>query len=190
MLARNVTKWTVADDKRLHRLMSYIHHTYDHVMYCSVGDTPEKCKLMLFADASFAGNLKDSKSTSGCIVCLVGPNTFVPIGWQCKKQTAVSHSSSEAEIVSLDAALRLEGLPCLDLWDLVIDVLTPQSLKEKMPDFLPGIAPHELPPEYKELSNVDYVPPNIKRAPRRATIILLEDNDAVIKMLKKGMHLP
>ena len=37
----------------------------------------------------------------------------------CKKQTSVSHSSTEAEVISLDASLRM---PALDLWDSVIGV--------------------------------------------------------------------
>ena len=41
----------------------------------------------------------------------------------CKKQTAVSHSSTESEIISLDAGLRLDGLPALELWDLIVSVL-------------------------------------------------------------------
>ena len=40
----------------------------------------------------------------------------------CKKQTSVSHSSTEAEIVSLDAGSRMDGIPALTLWDLVIEV--------------------------------------------------------------------
>ena len=40
----------------------------------------------------------------------------------CKKQTSVSHSSTEAEITSLDAGLRMDGIPALDLWDSVIEV--------------------------------------------------------------------
>ena len=39
-----------------------------------------------------------------------------------KKQTSVSHSSTETEIISLDAGLRMDGVPALDLWDLVIEV--------------------------------------------------------------------
>ena len=35
----------------------------------------------------------------------------------CKKQTSVSHSSTESEIISLDAGLRMHGLAALDLWD-------------------------------------------------------------------------
>ena len=41
----------------------------------------------------------------------------------CKKQTSVSHCSTEAEVISLDAGLRMDGIPALDLEDLVIEVL-------------------------------------------------------------------
>ena len=41
----------------------------------------------------------------------------------CKKQSSVSHSSTESEIISLDAGLRVDGLLALDLWDMVIEVL-------------------------------------------------------------------
>ena len=41
----------------------------------------------------------------------------------CKKQTSASHSSTESEIISLDAGLRLDGIPALDLWDLIVSVL-------------------------------------------------------------------
>ena len=52
-----------------------------------------------------------------------GSHTFVPISWMCKKQTSVSHSSTESEIISLDAGLRLDGIPALDFWDLIVLVL-------------------------------------------------------------------
>ena len=35
-------------------------------------------------------------------------------------QEAVSHSSTESEIISLDAGFRLDGIPALDLWDLTV----------------------------------------------------------------------
>ena len=41
----------------------------------------------------------------------------------CKKKTSVSHSSTESEIISLGAGLRVDGIPALDLWALVIEVL-------------------------------------------------------------------
>ena len=41
----------------------------------------------------------------------------------CKKQTAVSHSSTESEIIFLGTGLRLDGLSALELWDLIVSVL-------------------------------------------------------------------
>ena len=40
----------------------------------------------------------------------------------CKKQTSVSHSSTESEIISLDTGLRLDGLPALELLDVIVSV--------------------------------------------------------------------
>ena len=53
---------------------------------------------------------------------MFGSHPFVPTSWMCKKQTSVSHSSTDAEVISLDAGLRMDGIPALDLWDLVIEV--------------------------------------------------------------------
>ena len=88
-----------------------------------MGNTAKQCRLGLFQDSDFAGHLEDSKSTSGGTLCIFGNHTFVPISWMCKKQTSVSHSSKESEIVSLDAGWRLDGFPALDLWDLIVEVL-------------------------------------------------------------------
>ena len=88
-----------------------------------MGNTAKQCRLGLFQDSDFAGDLEDSKSTSGATLCVFGSHTFVPISWMCKKQTSVSHSSTESEIISLDAGLRLDGIPALDFWDLIVTVL-------------------------------------------------------------------
>ena len=86
-----------------------------------MGNTAKQCRLGQFQDSDFEGDLEDSKSTSGGTMCVYGSHTFVPISWMCKKQTAFSHSSTESEIISLDAGLRLDGIP--DLWDLIGSVL-------------------------------------------------------------------
>ena len=67
--------------------------------------------------------LRVQKSASGGTLCIFGSHTLVPISWMCKKQTSVSHSSTESEIISLDTGLRLDGLLALDLWDLIVSVL-------------------------------------------------------------------
>ena len=111
-LARSITKWTKACDKRLSRLMSYIHHTGEYKQYCHVGSTAQHCRLGLFQDSDFAGDLEDSKSTSGGTLCIFGSHTFVPISWMCKKQTAVSHSSTESEIISLGRWIEIGWFAC------------------------------------------------------------------------------
>ena len=64
-LAQSITTWTKACDKRLNRLISYIHHTCEYRQYCHVGNTAKQCRLGLFQDSDFAGDLEDLKSTSG-----------------------------------------------------------------------------------------------------------------------------
>ena len=149
-LARSITKWTKACDKRLNRLISYIHHTCEYKQYCHVGNTAKQCGLGLFPDSDFARDLEDSKSTSGGTLCVFGSHTLVPISWMCKKQTAVSHSSTESEIISLDTGLRLDGLPALELRDLIVSVLgnisrvSDRSGKPETTswDILQKVAPH------------------------------------------------
>ena len=63
-LARAVTKWTRACDKRLVRLLSCIHHSNDHRPYCHVGNTARQCRLGLFQDSDFAGDCADYQSIS------------------------------------------------------------------------------------------------------------------------------
>ena len=58
-LARSIKKWTKACDKRLNRLISYIHHTSEYKQYCHVGNTAKQCRLGLFQDSDFAGDLED-----------------------------------------------------------------------------------------------------------------------------------
>ena len=67
--------------------------------------------LGLFEDLSSECDLRDSTSTSAGILCVLGSQTVVPI--TCKTQSAVSHRSTEPEIISLDAGLCLNRLPAL-----------------------------------------------------------------------------
>ena len=51
-LARSVTKWTRACDRRFARLVYYIHHTNDRRQYCHVGSTAQHCRLGLFQNSN------------------------------------------------------------------------------------------------------------------------------------------
>ena len=196
-LARLITKWTKACDKRLSLFISYIHHTSDYKQYCHVGNTAKQCRLGVFQDYDFAGDLEDSKSTLGGTLCIFGSHTFVTISWMCKKQTSVSHSSTESEIISLDAGLRLEGIPALDLWDLIVAVIhgnTYQSNQERRDPYtnLVRVKPHKLPMRKKsngmidDLDNVDFLFSNVHSLRQEALLKIFEDNKAVIKMIIKG----
>ena len=128
----------------------------------------------------------------------LGIHTFVPISWMCKKQTSVSHSSTESEIISLDAGLRLDGIPALDLWDLIVAVLgsTNQSHKEQG-DLLKNTREVCSPPHtihkrkqsqrvINDLDNNDFIPSNVQSSHQEALLYVFEDNEAVIKMIIKG----
>lgn len=55
-------------------------------------------------------------STAGCTMILVGPSTYFPLNAFVRKQTAISASSTEAEVIAANQALRAEGLPALSLF--------------------------------------------------------------------------
>ena len=190
-LARSITKWTKACDKRLSRLISFIHHTCEYKQYCYVGNTAKQCRLGLFQDSDFAGDLEDSKSTSGRTLCVFGSHTFVPISWMCKKQTSVSHSSTESGIISLGAGLRLDGIPALDLWDLIVFVLgntiqTPDRTEQPVVNCDKDHGPNKRSQRMiNVLNNVDLVPSNVQSSHQEALLHVFEDNEAMIKMIIK-----
>ena len=151
-----------------------------------MGNTAKQCRLGLFQDSDFA--VEDSKSTSGGTLCVFGSHTFVPISWMCKKQTAVSHSSTESEIISLDTGLRLDGLPAVELWDLIVSVLGNVSRVSDRTG-KPDSDVHKRHKSQKKIDvteDIDSVPSNVQSARQEALLYVFEDNEAVIKMIIKG----
>ena len=123
--------------------------------------------------------------------CVFGSHTFVPIRWMCKKQTSVSHSSTESEIISLDAGLRLDGIPALDLWDLIILILgnTTQNHDRTEKPVVCSDKSHvqgQSRGMFNVLNNVDLVPSSVQSSHQEALLYVFEDNEAVIKMIIKG----
>ena len=117
-----------------------------------------------------------------------GSHTFVPISWMCKKQTAVSHSSTESEIILLDTGLRLDGLPALELWDLIVSVLgnvscvSDRSGKPESDDH----KHHKSHNKIDVMKDIDAVPSNVQSAREEALLYVFDDNEAVIKRIIKG----
>ena len=186
--ARSITKWTKACDKRLNRLISYIHHTSEYKQNCHVGNTAKQCRLGLVQDSDFAGDLEDSKSTSGGTFGIFGSLTFVPFSCVCTKQTSVSNSSTDSEIISLDTGLRLDGLPALELWDLIVSVLGNVS-RVSDGSGKPECDVHKHHKHHKKIDvmkDIDAVPSNVQSSRQEALLYVFEDNEAVIKMIIKG----
>ena len=119
-----------------------------------------------------------------------------------KKQTSVSNSSTEAETVSLDAGLRMDGIPALDIWNLVKEVSRcnhnqPSKTKDSS---VQGNMWHrvmsstrkkhqtKVPTKHDstELFHIDSVPSNVKFSQSIAMLYVFEDNETVIKMIIKG----
>ena len=182
-LARSVTKWKRAYDRRQARLISDIRHTNDYRQYFHVGNTAQHCRLGVFQDSDFPGELEDSKSTSGGILCIFGGRTFVPTSWMCKKQTTVSHSSTGSEIISLDACLRMDGLPAHSSND-----------RKSPTQGAAGNCLRNINTKLKkkgnqnvdQLSDLDHVATNASSSQCEAQLKIFEDNEAVIKMIIKG----
>ena len=113
----------------------------------------------------------------------------------CKKQTSVSHSSTKSEIISLDAGLRLDGIPALDLWELIVAVLgnTNQSHKEHGDVLKNKRSPiHTIYKRKKshgmidDLDNVDFIPSSVNSSHQEALLYVFKDNEALIKMIMNG----
>ena len=95
----------------------------------------------------------------------------------------------------------MNGVPALDLWDLVIEVFhSSQTQSKKTKDQARGNLLRETtsnkhnqnqtedPTKHNnlELSNVDYVSSNAKSSLLGAMLYIFENNEAVIKMIIKG----
>ena len=94
-LARAVTQWTRACNRRSARLVSYIHNTSDFRQYCHVGNTAEQCRLGLFQDSDFAWDLEDSKPLREEIcACLEVEPLFKSEG--CASSKLQSHTVSQS----------------------------------------------------------------------------------------------
>ena len=109
----------------------------------------------------------------------------------CKKQTSVSHSSTESEIISLDTGLRLDGLPALELWDLIVSVFGSVSqISDRTGQLVNDVNKHHKSQKrINVMGNIDSVPSNVQSSRQEALLYVFEDNEAVVKMIINGRSL-
>ena len=121
-LARYVTKWTRLQDKQICRLYGYMACNSDLELHSVMhkSDLPDLC-IDGYPDADHAGATDSAKSTSGNFTALYGPRgTFVQLEWSSKRQSATSHSTTEAEMISASKILRESVVPQQALWSILL----------------------------------------------------------------------
>ena len=99
----------------------------------------------------------------------------MPTSWMCKKQTLVSHSSTEAEIIcrvievshSSPNQTNKSGETC---WQ------KQPNMRKQSPTMHTDL----------DLINVDHVLSSVTHSGSNAVLYVFEDNEAVIKMIIKG----
>jgi hypothetical protein len=65
--------------------------------------------------------LRTMRSTTGVALAVEGPNARMVAQGVTKRQTAVSHSTPDSEIVAADYAMRAEGMPALTLMETILE---------------------------------------------------------------------
>ena len=100
-----------------------------------------------------------------------------------RKPTALSHSRTEAELVSLDAGSLMEGLPAMNFRVTVVEVLQAQAGSTSAR--AQSLHKRKLDTTHESLGNIHHVSPNARLFRMRSSLHVVEDNEAVIKMITK-----
>ena len=84
----------------------------------------------------------------------------------------------------------MDGLPALELWDLIVSVLgnisrvSDRSGKDESHDH----KHHKSHNKIDVMKEIDAVPSNVQSARQEALLFVFEDNEAAIKMIKKSYN--
>ena len=118
--ARSIIKWTKTCGKRVCPLIFYIHHTCEYKQYFHVCNTAKQCRLELFQDSDFW------ERSWGFRIYFRWNIVRFWKSYACSNQLDVSETNfSFAQFNRISnhlfgAGLKLEGIPALDLWDLIL----------------------------------------------------------------------
>ena len=80
--------------------------------------------------------------------------------------------------------MRLDGLPALELWDLIVSVFG--NISHVSDGTVQPVNGKNRSCKIDVVHNIDLVPSNVQSASREALLYVFEDNEAVIKMIMKG----
>eukprot|EP00959_Pyramimonas_sp_CCMP1952_P344460 7214376-Pyramimonas_sp.AAC.1 len=97
-------KWTDQQGMDLFRLRCYIKCTSHCRMTSWAGDKKEDVMLKQYSDADLASDIRTHRSTSASFQAIWGPCTRAGQSMGSQRETCVSHSTLEADIVAADLA--------------------------------------------------------------------------------------
>ena len=117
------------------------------------------------------------KVSSYGMFCTCAVHAFVPISWACKEHPAVSHNSTEAEVILLNTVPRREGLLALKLLYTVMDVLE-SSARRARSDHLASVQTHT---SKASLESCDRVTPNMIYASRFSASVFFHSRSLKLK---------
>ena len=88
----------------------------------------------------------------------------------------------------MDTGLRLDGLPVLELWDLIVSVFGSVSqISDRIGRLVNDVKKHQKSQgKINVIENIDSVPSNVQSSCQEALLYVFEDNEAVIKMITTG----
>ena len=104
-LARHNLNPSEAHHRAADRVIQYLYSTRSFALRLGNSDQQDTKSIETFigsSDASFADNTEDRKSSQGYVLRLYGG----PIAWRASKQTTVTTSSTEAELVAASEAAK------------------------------------------------------------------------------------
>ena len=130
-LARRVNAWSSEEDLLLSRAIGYLNHSADRLLTGSLGMRESELFVEAFCDVDFAGEVDDMYSANGGWIQLTdGNGGFFPLAWLSKKQTAISRSTTEAEVVALSYVLFEEAIDLVELYSQVLGRRVTLKLRE------------------------------------------------------------
>ena len=158
-----VTKRNRACDNRPARLLRYIHHTGNSRHFCHVGNNSKRMQVRPISGCRFRWRPDRSQTyVRRSIVHSRKPNICAYF-MAMQETNSYSHSSTEADIVSLDARLRMDGIHALILWETVPQQ-SPKQCKPKK-----QVGHHGL------FGDFNFVTPNAQISSMRASLYVSEE---------------
>ncbi len=117
-LSTKITKWTKDCDATLLRVMSYLMSSSRQIGF--IGDELRTCSCATTHRCRLCRRPKRPQIDFRRLFGISRHSQLWPLCGQSKKQTAVSHSTVEAELVACNHGLRSEGLPALLWWEPIL----------------------------------------------------------------------